>query len=330
VSTIGAHIMGGTSCCHAQGGQPVPDTADISEHVEPMVHPLRMETPLVECMANLTAVREITLHADNLPMPHLFVGPKQAGTGIPCKRLLAYGDSLTAGFCNEGQEYHPYAPFLVDALMPLVAADVCMCGLIGLTAEQLVHQADAVTIVDKMAQRGAGLRKILLERGPFDLVLLLVGTNDLSLNGNRGFDMDEKSNAVFCNIKALHEVCHKAGVNTVSMSIPPNRCMNIMEGHWVKYRKLWESVNARLRSWAAEDGLSKGVVRHVETNRIIPYEEDSAWWEEDGLHLTPEGSEHLGQALAFEISRYLTAKDDATTHSRSEIAFHTSRPMWRH
>eukprot|EP00971_Amphidinium_carterae_P331258 6464713-Amphidinium_carterae.1 len=39
------------------------------------------------------------------------------------------------------------------------------CRLIGLTAEQLVHQADAVTIVDKMAQRGAGLRKILLERG---------------------------------------------------------------------------------------------------------------------------------------------------------------------
>mmetsp|Transcript_29133 Transcript_29133/g.53156 ORF Transcript_29133/g.53156 Transcript_29133/m.53156 type:complete len:295 (+) Transcript_29133:134-1018(+) len=290
--------MGATNCCVADGGHPVADTKDGLEHLEPM----HVQAPLVECMAQMSAVG-VVMQSDNTPMPHLFSIPNHARSGCPRKRLLAYGDSLTAGFCNEGQDYHPYAPFLMDALMPRVAADVCMCGLSGLTAAQLVSQVDAVTIVDKMEQRGPGLRKILLEKGPFDLVLILVGTNDLALHENQDLDMGEKVKSIVSNIRALHEVCHKEGVSTVSMSIPPNRCMHIMEGPWVVYRKTWEAVNTQLQAWAGKEGLSGGVVLHLDTSRMVPYDEDSAWWEEDGLHLTPEGSEHLGQAVAYEILR---------------------------
>mmetsp|Transcript_2233 Transcript_2233/g.3826 ORF Transcript_2233/g.3826 Transcript_2233/m.3826 type:complete len:308 (+) Transcript_2233:131-1054(+) len=307
--------MGTMNCCHAQGGQPIPDNAD---QLEPVVEPLQMHTPLVECFANMSSLRELT-QRDNTPMPHHFAIPSHGGTGCPQKRLLAYGDSLTAGFCNQGQEYHPYAPFLMDALMPVIAADIAMCGLIGLTAEQLLSQVDAVSIVDKMAQRGPGLRKIILQRGPFDLVLILVGTNDLSLQGHKGLDMDEKADIIFGHIKALHEVCHDAGVSTVSMSIPPNRCMNIMEGPWVGYRRLWDSVNAKLQSWAsAAKDSAKGVALHVDTNRIVPYDEDSAWWEEDGLHLSPEGSAQLGQALAHEICAVLSDSQQWWQYSPQE------------
>ena len=60
-----------------------------------------------------------------------------------------------------------------------VEVDIWVCGLSGLTAEELVDGMDDEDIRDSTGRIGRGLQLVLAERGPFDLVLLMAGTNDL-------------------------------------------------------------------------------------------------------------------------------------------------------
>ena len=87
-------------------------------------------------------------------------------------RILAYGDSLTAGTFNmeEPDQLFPYAPHLQSALGGL--AVVRHRGLPGWTAQGML---DAVDDSDR------GLRGILrkIHDPPCDLAILLAGTNDL-------------------------------------------------------------------------------------------------------------------------------------------------------
>ena len=77
-----------------------------------------------------------------------------------------------------GQRFSPYGEALSRELGDV---DVWVCGLSGLTAVQLSEDVDARLIVDVASRRGQGLGSILEERVPFDLVLIMVGTNDLAM-----------------------------------------------------------------------------------------------------------------------------------------------------
>ena len=107
------------------------------------------------------------------PMPQWFSAP-----ALSEKKVLAYGDSLTAGFYMAGQRFSPYGEALSRELGDV---DMWVCGLSGLTAVQLFEGVDARLIVDVACRRGQGLGSILEERGPFDLVVIMVGTNDLAM-----------------------------------------------------------------------------------------------------------------------------------------------------
>merc|ERR1712039_552926 len=100
-----------------------------------------------------------------------------------------------------------------EHLEHLVPVDVWMCGLCGRTAAELARRADCRGIEDEFDRVGKGIQVILTE-DPFDLVLIMVGTNDLG--------MGYQSGDVIKNIKALHQFCHERGVPTVALSLPPN------------------------------------------------------------------------------------------------------------
>mmetsp|Transcript_25746 Transcript_25746/g.47051 ORF Transcript_25746/g.47051 Transcript_25746/m.47051 type:complete len:270 (-) Transcript_25746:104-913(-) len=229
------------------------------------------------------------------PMPHLFSIPWYARGEVPEARILVYGDSITAGFCKGGEDYHPYAQFLVHDLMPTLATDVWMCGLNGLTAEQLARDVDEDMILDSSRRRGAGLRAILQDKGPFDMALIMAGTNDLSLEGI------PDASSILQSIKALHRACHSAGVHSISMSIPTGRPVDDM---YTEYYALRDTVNSMLESWSR---TSPGVALHIDTSRIVPFD-SHVFWEPDGLHLSPHGSKQLGAQVAATLPACLTAE----------------------
>lgn len=250
------------------------------------------------------------------PMPQSFPAPEPDGCTLPHRqRILAYGDSLTAGYWDNGDRFWPYGAALAEGLLPDVVADVSVCGLSSFTAGELLEDIDSTRIRDGAGRRGVGLRRALLDNGPFDLVLIMVGTNDLGQPG----DPDR----IIGDMCALHEACHKAGIGTVALSVPPSGAVAELP----RYRKRWQRVNSLLSEWV----LSKkgdGVRLFVDTNALVPFSEGSELWEEDNLHLSKAGSVRLGESLVPLLKPLLVGQTSAarscTTSPDAEKVAHSA------
>eukprot|EP00928_Gymnodinium_smaydae_P082404 TRINITY_DN65746_c0_g1_i1.p1 TRINITY_DN65746_c0_g1~~TRINITY_DN65746_c0_g1_i1.p1 ORF type:complete len:495 (-),score=65.56 TRINITY_DN65746_c0_g1_i1:203-1651(-) len=224
----------------------------------------------------------------------------------PRRRILAYGDSLTAGFCDDGDRFEPYGSVFCEALAPAIDAEVFVCGLSGLEAADMAMTLTRRKIEDCVGRVGSGLRRILVEEGPFDLVLIMAGTNDLG-------DPKQPAAPIATTVKALHTACHCEGVRTVVLSVPPSD--GLLSDR--SYQKRWSRVNSLLKTWALGEGVQEGVALYVDTATIVPFE-TGRFWEDDGLHLSPSGSAHLGSSLArllvpllAEIPPSLSANEEA-------------------
>lgn len=236
------------------------------------------------------------------PMPQRFVAERFRGAevnGAARLRILAYGDSLTAGFYNDGDRFAPYGAAMVEALSVCdggCAVELWMCGLSGLEASEMVVGLDRRVLEDCVDRMGKGLRRILVEHGPFDVVLIMAGTNDLG-------DRDIPATAIATTVQALHTACHARGVRTVALSVPPS--ISCQESK--TYRGRWERLNSLLREWCQGVGATEGAGLWVDTAEIVPFAEPSEFWEEDGLHFSPEGSNKLGKSLALHLAPFLAA-----------------------
>lgn len=245
------------------------------------------------------------------PMPQRFRAgggcARSAAGGSPAKRvrILAYGDSLTAGYYEDGDRFSPYGATLAKLLAPDFDAEVWVCGLSSLTAVQMVKRLSLKKIKDGAGRTGKGLQRIILEEGPFDLVLIMAGTNDLASSQN--------SRAIIVSsVLALHGACHELRLRTAVLSVPPNAMVPLdrqeaptSSRRLAAYRARWEQTNARLKEWASGTGAADGAVLFVDTEPIVPFTKDSELWEEDGLHLSPAGSRQLGEGLAKALAPVL-------------------------
>jgi len=242
-------------------------------------------------------------------MPECFraVAASSAASSAPRVRILAYGDSLTAGFCDRGRKFSPYGAALVEALAPEFDAEVWVCGLSGMLAEEMMERLRRKVLRDRFGRQGKGLQYILAEDGKFDLVIIMAGTNDLA-TPCRAADV--------CNsVQALHGACHEFGLRTVALSVPHTRILaKVLEAeaeqkkvHSARraYAVRWRDTNDMLQKWATGPGEQDGVVHFVDTSTVMPFSEDSGCWEEDGLHFSPQGSRHLGEALASQLALVL-------------------------
>lgn len=220
-------------------------------------------------------------------------------------RLLAYGDSLTAGYYDHGDRFLPYASVLAELLAPDFDVEVWVCGLSSFTASRMVQGLAQRSLKDGVGRRGQGLQAILAEKSSssnpfFDLVLLMAGTNDLA-------SKSERAVRICNNIKALHAVCHEYNVPTVALSVPPNAVMALQSRSEQKkaYKVRWNQLQEQLEAWATGAGAREGVAQFVDTQQLVPFSEDSGYWEADGLHLSPEGSRQLGRGLASQLGMLL-------------------------
>lgn len=210
--------------------------------------------------------------------------PAKCGVGRECllsQRILCYGDSNTAGFCLGGRWFQPYGRSLAEALtaegMP---CEAIVCGLSGLTAADLAARIDAAIIPDVVGWHGRGLVRTLEDEGPFDLALIMAGTNDLGLS--------VPPETIVKHISQLHAACHKRGVPTVALAPP-----TVLNGPLRAARKELASL---LASWAC---TSPGVVACFDSEELLPRREHNGCWEPDELHLSAAGSTELGRILAI-------------------------------
>jgi len=210
--------------------------------------------------------------------------PAKCGVGREClssQRILCYGDSNTAGYCLGGRRFQPYGKSLAKALtaegMP---CEAIVCGLSGLTAADLAARIDAAIIPDVVGWHGRGLVRTLEDEGPFDLALIMAGTNDLGLS--------VPPEAIVKHVSQLHAACHKRGVPTVALAPP-----TVLNGPLRAARKKLASL---LASWAC---TSPGIVACFDSEELLPRREHNGCWEPDELHLSAVGSTELGRILAI-------------------------------
>jgi len=212
---------------------------------------------------------------------------EEADLGSPCQRLrptsttsgqfvldgyrsiLCFGDSLTEGFCGGGRARRPYTERLSlrlrerGARPKILNAGVCSEN----TTAMLVR-----------------LPKLLTSRGPFDLVVILAGTNDLSASAPA---------EIVRNILQLHQMAFGVNAHTVLLTIPE---VKVPGAVCDRMNATAREVNARLRSFALQH---QDCVHFVDLAEKFPHDTlHAGLWEKDGLHFTAKGYEMIGDLLA--------------------------------
>jgi len=110
------------------------------------------------------------------------------------KNILCFGDSLTVGYYNYGESFHPYA----TRLSQLTNTNVDHVGYPGYDVQDLLEN----------------LLEIPLMKKSYDLCIILAGTNDID-------------NETIPDIIQLHKIAHKFGCKTIALTIPKIRFENV-------------------------------------------------------------------------------------------------------
>jgi hypothetical protein len=202
-----------------------------------------------------------------------------------------YGDSMTAGFpC-----YEPYAKSMVSTLAATgIYAEVVGCGLCGLTAVEMARGLDSPQLQDQFGRMGPGLRHLLEEQGPFDLVIVMAGTNDLGVP-------HATAEEVLASLQSMHGACWATGTPSVALSVPESSVTGTTQ--YPEAAVKWHAINNGLAAWAQAEQRENSHTRpfFVNTARLVSFDHAArarGLWDPDSLHFTAAGSQEFGSKLA--------------------------------
>ena len=205
------------------------------------------------------------------------------------RRILAYGDSLTAGYTGFAvtHEYAPWAPHVAAAL----GVPIDHVGMSGWTTKQMLDNQHSKACVDVCGEQHPGLSWLLRDKVP-STVLIMAGTNDLGV---------AEPEQIFANLKQLHEICHRAGADTVALSVPQSEATTVGP-QWVAERR--RGVNALLSQYAEQTGT---LCTYLAMDTEVPWSAGSPDYEPDGLHMTERGYKSFAEALAPKLKEVAVA-----------------------
>jgi lysophospholipase L1-like esterase len=235
--------------------------------------------------------------------------PPQSASSI---RILAFGDSLTAGTSPPNYELYPYAPYLEAALNQrgklverTVVVVVRHVGFPGWTAVQMVDDANGPRGLQTTIRR--------IQDPSLSLVILLAGTNDLGMGRN--------PKDIFQSILQLHHLCSKdvddaiQVPHTLAIGIPPSGYQSMVP----EAAAMAQQINQQLNEYATTTTTtSTTTTKSSSTFTYTPfpfdYEPGGENWSKDGLHFSQRGYQVLGESLAPIVEQILLflGKDDQT------------------
>ena len=188
-------------------------------------------------------------------------------------RLLAFGDSLTAGWTSfSSGPKSPYAPHLERALTAhSVAAHVTAVGEAGLSASRALPL----------------LRRELAHSGDFDACIILLGANDV-LSAPTDHAIDGMLEA----LRALHVECRSRGLRSIAVGFPDHPAF---AASGLRGSGALTAINDRIREEAGADGF-------IDPHGLLPH---AAHWSADRVHMTAEGYRTFGGELAAPVARLL-------------------------
>jgi len=196
-------------------------------------------------------------------------------------RILAFGDSLTAGYYKYGRAYHPYSKHLTYLFE---SANISV---------KINEQGESgELVVPTMVNR---LRHLLQNDASYDWIIILGGTNDLG--------SEVSAERIFKEgLKPMYDMCLNYTPKKIKLA-----AMTVIEAAYAspthKVYKDRQELNAMIRDYVANIN-DQNQVCLVDLDQGIPYhsittdEERERIWD-DGLHLTPTGYDRMA-TLVFD------------------------------
>lgn len=205
-------------------------------------------------------------------------------------RILAFGDSLTEGWCDFGAKFHPYTrklQSLIQARAKSKSVDIVNRGVSGEMTEQMSTR----------------LPLVLNKDGPFDLVIILGGTNDL------GMSLNKDGEPLFRRLRSLHEIALRHSPLSVAVTVPETG-YEVMDRFTVVREKRLQ-VNALLKNYVQDCG-SKMLLSDLSAKlpRKSLSEEDRIKFWADDLHFSPAGYDRMGEIIFEDIKHHFTETED--------------------
>jgi lysophospholipase L1-like esterase len=156
------------------------------------------------------------------------------------------------------------------------------------------------TSLKQTANETNGFQTILTKQ-PCEVAVLLAGTNDLGHPPKR-HDLP-RGEEIAQNVWGLHELAHARSIHTIALAVPPSHYQAAVPAA----ATLRAKVNNILRAKCEAEATTRGLCTYVP----FPFDwsKDSPLWEPDGLHLTAEGYDALGDSLA-PLVRKILAKSE--------------------
>lgn len=198
-------------------------------------------------------------------------------------RFLAFGASLTEGYHSEGLLFHPYTLHLSQLIRSsFQSIDIDNAGVSG---EAILSP----TMFPRLQQLLSSTTN-----KKYDWVLLLAGTNDTLRD-------QQKASRVFDGYQLLINECLKHQARVLCMTLPEADCPK--ESPFDLQR---QEFNRLIR----EELGSKNNIVVLDIDRLLPQhslssnERKQIW--DDGVHLTPQGYDRLGQLIYEKLQSYLS------------------------
>jgi lysophospholipase L1-like esterase len=213
-------------------------------------------------------------------------------------RVLAFGDSLTAGMVRDPSQqsvrYHPYADALRETLATLLLADDP-----NTKNSAAGDDDDGPLTVEHEGRPGwtsLELYKILPDDLPYDVMIILAGTNDLGRSS---------AETIASQLHDLHEAALRRGVtHTMAVAIPES-------AYQLAYAEAHDkavAINQSIQAWSDD--------RITYVPFPFSFDRQDPRWHMDGLHLSEQGYDALGQYLAPLV--YHELQQLATNHKKQQ------------
>jgi len=210
------------------------------------------------------------------------------------KRVLCYGDSLTAGYHSQPKGYSPYGQHLLSAS---VAVDII--GLSGFTTKNMLDSVNYQENEDCFEQITKGLC-VQCREHEYDAICLLAGTNDIGEG--------ENSSRIIHNIDALVQLCLEHTFRVFLCTIPAMGA----EAAEPELTNVRNEVNEGIVEITK---ANSDQVVIIDSSALLPQAEliglcgersctGTPIWDADGLHLSPQGSKVLGEHIKQVISTF--------------------------